>query len=224
MDIKRIPVSKLNPAPYNPRKDLQPGDPEYIKLANSMEHFGYVEPIIWNQRTGNVIGGHQRLKVLVATGHTEVDVSVVDLSLADEKALNLALNKIDGAWDDDLLAALMKDLEEGGEVDALLTGFDQGEIDRMLEGLMDPGETEAYVDSFFEPGTAHVSKSQTKKEPAEATEGQEDGADGGAESGAAPDGWTVIVTGISEEAADALCAYLQDQGMIYKRLPAGGTP
>ena len=222
MDIKRIPVSKLNPAPYNPRKDLQPDDPEYIKLANSMEHFGYVEPIIWNRRTGNVIGGHQRLKVLVATGHTEVDVSVVDLSMADEKALNVALNKIDGQWNEDLLAALMKDLGGCGEVDALLTGFDQSEIDRMLEGLMDPGETEAYVDSFFEPGTAHVSKSQSRKKPAEAPDGRGD--DGRAGPAPAPDGWTVIVTWISGEAADMLCAFLQEKGIIYKRLPAGGTP
>ena len=81
MEIRKVPISLLNAAPYNPRKDLQPGDPEYQKIARSIEKYGCVEPIIWNEKTGNVIGGHQRLKVLAATGAVEVDVSVVQLSL-----------------------------------------------------------------------------------------------------------------------------------------------
>ena len=76
MEIRKVPISLLNAAPYNPRKDLQPGDPEYQKIARSIEKYGCVEPIIWNEKTGNVIGGHQRLKVLAATGAVEVDVSV----------------------------------------------------------------------------------------------------------------------------------------------------
>ena len=99
MEIRKVPISLLNAAPYNPRKDLKPGDPEYQKIARSIEKYGCVEPIIWNEKTGNVIGGHQRLKVLAATGAVEVDVSVVQLSLEDEKALNLALNKISGQSD-----------------------------------------------------------------------------------------------------------------------------
>ena len=61
MNIQKISVDKLNPAEYNPRKDLKPGDKEYEKLKRSIEEFGYVEPVIWNQKTGNVVGGHQRL-------------------------------------------------------------------------------------------------------------------------------------------------------------------
>ena len=64
LNIQKIPVTKLNPAKYNPRKDLQPGDPEYEKLLHSVEEFGYVDPIIWNESTGNIVGGHQRFKVL----------------------------------------------------------------------------------------------------------------------------------------------------------------
>ena len=67
MEIRKVPISLLNAAPYNPRKDLQPGDPEYQKIARSIEKYGCVEPIIWNEKTGNVIGGHQRLKVLAVT-------------------------------------------------------------------------------------------------------------------------------------------------------------
>ena len=78
MEIRKVPISLLNAAPYNPRKDLQPGDPEYQKIARSIEKYGCVEPIIWNEKTGNVIGGHQRLKVLVATGVFPATDAVMD--------------------------------------------------------------------------------------------------------------------------------------------------
>ena len=79
MNIQKISVDKLNPAKYNPRKDLKPGDKEYEKLKRSIEEFGYVEPVIWNQKTGNVVGGHQRLKVLLDLPLTEIAFVVVDL-------------------------------------------------------------------------------------------------------------------------------------------------
>lgn len=144
MEIRRIPVSRLNPAAYNPRRNLRPGDPAYEKLERSMQQFGCVEPIVWNQRTGNVVGGHQRLKVLIAAGETELDVSVVDLPLEEEKALNVALNKISGEWDEGALSKLLQELSETS-VDELLTGFDPGELDRLLADLSasaepDPGQ------------------------------------------------------------------------------------
>jgi len=86
MNIQKISVEKLNPAVYNPRKDLKPGDKEYEKLKRSIEEFGYVEPVIWNQKTGNVVGGHQRLKVLLDLGQTEIDCVVVDLDPQREKS------------------------------------------------------------------------------------------------------------------------------------------
>ena len=93
MLIEKKKVTELIPADYNPRKDLKPGDPEYEKLKRSIEQFGYVEPVIWNQTTGRVVGGHQRLKVLIDMGITEVECVVVELSEEKEKALNVALNK-----------------------------------------------------------------------------------------------------------------------------------
>jgi len=99
----------LNPAKYNPRKDLQPGDPEYEKLLRSVEEFGYVEPIIWNERTGNIVGGHQRFKVLSQIGYTEIECVVVNLDEQREKALNVALNKISGEWDLSKLTDLLPD-------------------------------------------------------------------------------------------------------------------
>ncbi|MED2745151.1 ParB N-terminal domain-containing protein, partial [Brevibacillus porteri] len=113
MDIRKIPVSKINPALYNPRVDLQPGDPEYEKLKGSIEEFGCVETLVWNERTGNLVGGHQRFKILVnELGSTEVTVSVVDLDDISEKALNIALNKISGAWDEEMLAQVLAELQD----------------------------------------------------------------------------------------------------------------
>lgn len=98
MNIQIISLDRINPAAYN-RVDLQIGDPEYEKLRRSIETFGYVEPIVWNERTGNMVGGHQRYKILHARGDTEAAVSVVYLDEQQERLLNLALNKVSGRWD-----------------------------------------------------------------------------------------------------------------------------
>ena len=108
MNIEKKKTAELLPAEYNPRKDLKPGDEEYEKLKRSIEEFGYVEPVIWNKKTGRVVGGHQRLKVLIDLGITEVDCVVVEMDEAKEKALNIALNKISGDWDKDKLALLFR--------------------------------------------------------------------------------------------------------------------
>lgn len=134
--IESIPVSKVNPAPYNPRLDLQPGDPEYQKLKRSIDEFGLVEPLVWNRRTGNLVGGHQRFKILRERGVDRVDVSVVDLSPEREKALNLALNKIAGAWDPGKLADLLNELVELPDFDMALTGFDGPEIEELLASAL----------------------------------------------------------------------------------------
>ena len=131
MTIEKIPAARLNPAAYNPRKDLKPGDREYEKLKRSIVEFGYVEPVIWNCRTGNVVGGHQRLKVLVDMGQTEIDCVVVDLDLRREKALNVALNKIQGDWDEEKLASLMAEFD-AADFDVSLTGFEASEVDALL--------------------------------------------------------------------------------------------
>nr|DAU17325.1 MAG TPA: adenine specific DNA methyltransferase [Caudoviricetes sp.] len=132
MQIIKQKINKLIPADYNPRKDLKPGDPEFEKLKRSIHEFGYVDPIIWNKQTGHVIGGHQHLKILQDEGLTEVDCVVVDFDEAKEKALNVALNKISGAWDQAKLGLLISDLEASA-FDVSLTGFDESEIADLLE-------------------------------------------------------------------------------------------
>ena len=138
MLIEKKKAVDLLPAEYNPRKDLKPGDPEYEKLKRSIEEFGYVEPVIWNKTTGRVVGGHQRLKVLIDLGITEVDCVVIEMDEAKEKALNIALNKISGDWDKDKLALLISDLQ-GEAFDVSLTGFDPDEIDDLFKDSLKDG-------------------------------------------------------------------------------------
>jgi ParB-like chromosome segregation protein Spo0J len=133
MNIKQIDINKLNPATYNPRKDLQPGDAEYEKLKRSIQEFGYVEPVIVNSDF-TIISGHQRYKILkdMEPYLEKIDCVVLDVDKTKEKALNIALNKISGEWDQELLKVLLKDLDK----DVLeLTGFDDAEIERLLNDV-----------------------------------------------------------------------------------------
>lgn len=101
----------MNPAPYNPRKDLKEGDAEYKAIKNSLESFGMLAPIIWNKRTGNIISGHQRYKILVLEGVTEIECNVVDFDEEKEKACNIAMNSATGDWDKDKLDELLFELQ-----------------------------------------------------------------------------------------------------------------
>lgn len=131
MQWKTLSVDALRPAAYNPRKKLKAGDKEYEKIKNSILEFGYVEPIIVNYDM-TVIGGHQRLTVLKDLGYTEVQC--VEVHIEDEnkvKALNIALNKITGAWNEQLLADLIVDLQSAN-FNTDFTGFEAPEIEQLF--------------------------------------------------------------------------------------------
>lgn len=135
MEIREIRLSELHPASYNPRKKLKKGDKEYEKIKQSLLKFGYVDPIIVNKDL-TVIGGHQRLTVLKDLDYETAKCVIVDLSKEDEKALNIALNKITGQWDDQLLADLLLNLQES-DFNLDLTGFEPPEIDDILSNVHD---------------------------------------------------------------------------------------
>ena len=135
MEIREIRLSESHPASYNPRKKLKKGDKEYEKIKQSLLKFGYVDPIIVNKDL-TVIGGHQRLTVLKDLDYETAKCVIVDLSKEDEKALNIALNKITGQWDDQLLADLLLDLQEA-DFNLDLTGFEPPEIDDILSNVHD---------------------------------------------------------------------------------------
>lgn len=148
MNIQIIDINKLIPATYNPRKDLKQDDAEYIKIKNSIVKFGFVSPLVINKDM-TVIGGHQRLKVLKDLGITEVECIVVDLDKTNEKALNIALNKIQGDWDEERLEALLQELKLE-EFDINLTGFDFDEVDEMLKDISGSKEDDFDIDSAYE--------------------------------------------------------------------------
>jgi len=132
MIIRTVPIEDINPAPYNPRKDLRPGDEEYEKIRKSIEEFDLVEPLVWNDYNKRLVGGHQRFKVLKGKGIKEVEVSVVHIEEEKrEKALNLALNKVQGEWDDEKLRVVLTELNDGIHLD--MAGFDEIDLEKMVE-------------------------------------------------------------------------------------------
>ena len=134
-ELKMLPVSVLKPAAYNPRKKLKPGDKEYQKIKNSIEEFGFADPLVVNADM-TIIGGHQRYTVALELGITEVPCAVVDVDKVREKALNIALNKVTGAWDENLLAELLEDLKNQ-DFNVDLTGFEPPEIETLLSPVFD---------------------------------------------------------------------------------------
>ena len=140
-------LADLRPAEYNPRRELKPGDPDYEKIARSIEQFGYVDPLVVN-KDGTVIGGHQRLRVLQDMGAEEADVVVLDLDKEREKALNIALNKITGDWDPVKLTEVIGDLDLE-DYDLSLTGYTEKELEAILaEVRLDP---DSLTDEFELP-------------------------------------------------------------------------
>lgn len=133
MEFKKLKINSLIPASYNPRKKLKPGDAEYEKIKNSITEFGYVDPIIVNSDM-TIIGGHQRWSVLKALGYDEVDCVVIEIDKTKEKALNIALNKVTGEWNKELLADLIKDLQSL-DYDVSMTGFEPPEIDELFNDV-----------------------------------------------------------------------------------------
>lgn len=156
-----INITELKPAPYNPR--IMPPS-EQLKLKNGLETFGLVDPIIIDLTDQNtVIGGHQRLEVLREI-NDEQDLTLIplgDIGLVirekelkikdknDQKALNLALNKIQGDWDYSKLDDLLLELSEDHyQID--LTGFDEQEILMNIEEDVDLEQLSNEIEKNFE--------------------------------------------------------------------------
>lgn len=134
-ELRTLPVSVLKPAEYNPRKKLKPGDKEYKKIKDSIEEFGFADPLVVNADM-TIIGGHQRLNVAIDLGYTEVPCAVVDVDKTREKALNIALNKITGEWDEQMLADLLTDLKDA-DYDLDYTGFEAPEVEQLFSNIYD---------------------------------------------------------------------------------------
>lgn len=145
MKSGKIAITELLPDLKNPRKDLQPEDPEFKKIDNSIRSFGFLEPIIFNTRTKKIVGGHQRLKTVAFRGIKELhtiqlgaytwaftDTELKELSEQEEMAANIALNKAQGDWDMEQLFSNLQELKES-DFDIALTGFDENLFGEMLD-------------------------------------------------------------------------------------------
>ena len=161
MEFVRKKIDDLVPADYNPRKDLQEADKEYQDIKRGIQTYGLVIPLIMNKRTGNLVNGHQRLKVLKALGWTEVDVSVVDMDEKKEKALNLALSRIDGDFDNKVLTNVMSEIRSAG-IDPITLGFTKSEVEKMfpkemeVESLFGEDADNPFTDDDEEPEETEV--------------------------------------------------------------------
>jgi ParB-like chromosome segregation protein Spo0J len=149
MNIQTLPLAQLNPAPYNPRLTLQPGDAAWAKLERSLAEFDLVQPIVWNRRTGHVVAGHQRLRILEHHGRTEIECVVVDLPLEKEQALNVALNNssVGSDWDPGKLLNLVTELQAVPDFDVTLTGFDERQLRELVLAPAWPPEETAEDDA-----------------------------------------------------------------------------
>ncbi|WP_455920507.1 hypothetical protein [Priestia megaterium] len=158
MEIKQLNMQEMNldsidTAHYNPRKDLRPGDVAYDRLKASILTYGYIDPMIYNERTGRLVGGHQRLKILRDLGIEKAQVSVVDLDEPQEKALNVTLNKVQGEFETTALAEVLQELEkEQFNLDNL--GFNQQEFDDLVyEMEMEQQRSGSFLNDIIQTDT-----------------------------------------------------------------------
>lgn len=153
MDLKDI-----NPAKYNPRVPLKPGDQEWDALKNSLDRFGVATPLVVNETTGNLVSGHQRLAVLKQSGETRVEVVLIQMDEDKEKLLNVALNKIEGEWDEEKLKELFDEVDDE---DIKFTGFTEEDIEALYDG------EEPDYDEDEEPEEQEEKDSSSKEEKEE---------------------------------------------------------
>ena len=152
--IRMIPINDLKLAEYNPRKKLKPTDREYRELKKSIEEHGFAESIVVNKDLTE-IGGHQRIHIAKRLGYTELPCTVMDLDKPHEKALNIALNKINGFWDEEKLAELIGELDQE-RFDFACIGFNAPEVSELFNRVYDVSirrerDEELYVPYDYRP-------------------------------------------------------------------------
>lgn len=157
-------LEQLAPAPYNPRRM---GNHDAKALLDSIGKFGDMSGVVYNRRSGQLVGGHQRTEAYklkggvieiteqldepndvgtVARGYITIGTEkfayrVVDWDETKERLANVAANRIQGEWDDDKLAELIYSLKDNADLPD--TGFTINEITEILATVMDVGQDDA---------------------------------------------------------------------------------
>jgi DNA modification methylase len=130
--IEQVAIDELRPDPANPR---QISEDQLEALTRSLREYGFVQPVLARREDRTVTGGHQRLLAARRLGYKTVPVTWLDLTLEQARVLNLALNKISGDWDQELLARLLSDLKPIEDIDLSLSGFSGDELNKLLKSL-----------------------------------------------------------------------------------------
>ncbi len=151
MQTITLSIGALTFAEYNPR---QISKHDFHKLVQSIKEFGFVEPVVIN-KDNTIIGGHMRVRAAKELNINEIPCIQVDLPKEKEKALNLALNRIHGDWDEEKLAELLFELENLPELE--LTGFSESEVAKVLDTVRlakeDEFDSQKEYDAIKEPVT-----------------------------------------------------------------------
>jgi hypothetical protein len=133
MQVEHVDIETLRPDPANPRRI---SDAELEALTRSLHEYGFVQPVIALRSDSTVVGGgHQRLVAARKLGIKTVPVVYVDLPLEQARLMNLALNKISGEWDQDMLAHLIADLSNNADLDLSLSAFSEDELEKLMKSL-----------------------------------------------------------------------------------------
>ncbi|MGD0354880.1 MAG: site-specific DNA-methyltransferase [Dehalococcoidia bacterium] len=161
INIEHIEIGDLKPDPANPRRI---SDQELEALTRSIREFGLIDPIIARREDKTVIGGHQRLLAARRLGYKTVPVVFVDLTMEKARLLNIALNKITGSFDQELLARLLSELNQTPEIDLTLTGFDDDDLKKLIKSL-DAREKRERLEDFDLEAALEQCKSQPITKP-----------------------------------------------------------
>lgn len=136
-----VETDRIVPYARNPRKNTAAVD----KVAASLREFGFRQPIVVDSDM-TVIAGHTRLLAAKKLGLTEVPVHIAEgLTETQIKAYRIADNRIgaEASWDADLLKLEMTDLHNFG-MDVALTGFDAGELEKIMYDELNPEQFDSY--------------------------------------------------------------------------------
>jgi DNA modification methylase len=131
-EVSQVEIDQLRPDPANPRRI---SNAELEALTRSIREYGFVQPVLARKEDSTVIGGHQRLLAARRLGYKTVPVTFLDLTVEQARVLNLALNKISGEWDEELLVRMLADLKPVEEIDLSLSGFSEDELEKLLKKL-----------------------------------------------------------------------------------------